>query len=316
MTVLSVSFAYLQYSAGVNATRTPSTEPKPAPAPAPAAPSEHAGCDSPRRSPLVRALTEALGELVKQQPSAQTTTATSTDAVARSSGAADRTAANGSQATPASDAAAATASTTRTDNDNGATLEQALMAFARALGQALRGDTGHGDDAGRGHHHRHHHRGRHGWGDASQRVEQLAAQMGAPAPAAGTASADAVADTASSDAVTNTTQPTAAEPASAQVGDQVLQPVRANSEASTQATVVYVKLELKSDAATLPRAQRRLLDSFAQLQQALGRPEANDGDALKSQLAEFLRALANKLDGTAATVAAPTQSGSLISVQA
>lgn len=145
-------------------------------------------------------------------------------------------------------------------------LEEALMAFARTLTQAMRAESGgrgeraRGDDGDRDHRHHHHGHGR--WGDPAQRVEALARQIGVPA---GTTAAPAAKDAASSCA----------------------------------------------------GLHQRLLDAFADLQQAMGKSDAGGGAALTSELADFLHALADRLRGVdTATAEAATQPGALVCIAA
>jgi hypothetical protein len=73
-----------------------------------------------------------------------------------------------------------------------------------------------------------------------------------------------------------------------------------------------------SDAAASAEAlqrQQRLLDAFAELQRALGRPDSQDSDTLDQQLAAFLDALASRLSDGFGDWAEVTQPGSLIDLR-
>jgi hypothetical protein len=61
--------------------------------------------------------------------------------------------------------------------------------------------------------------------------------------------------------------------------------------------------------------QHRLLDAFAALQRALGRPESQDNDTLDQELAAFLDALASRLSDGFGDWADVTQPGSLIDLR-
>jgi hypothetical protein len=194
--------------------------------------------EGPRRSPLLKALVQALREVLATPTATPGTAetaaagdgATASGAAKGASGAVSTADAKAARAAAARSAAKATdaagaADAVKTDTPateaadevtktstatGGDALEQALTAFARALMQALRG----GDDGkpGRGHGHGHgHHFGRReglGWGDdPAQRLDKLA---GLVAQAAlGTAPVKP-APAATSPAATPSTTPTAA----------------------------------------------------------------------------------------------------------
>jgi len=167
--------------------------------------------DTPRRSPLVRLLAQSLNASGLQAPSAP---------------------AEADAAAPAPDR------------------EQALLGFARALTQALRGDA---QPDGEGVPER-----RVGWERTPETAQPPAVRAGTPA----------------------------------------------SGDASTAA----------ASAEALQR-QQRLLDAFAELQRALGRPDAQDSDALDQQLAAFLDALASRLSDGFGDWAEVTQPGSLIDLR-
>ncbi|MFO1220046.1 MAG: hypothetical protein U1E89_16890 [Burkholderiaceae bacterium] len=157
MMVTSLSFTYTQVSApaGASAARQAAAE-------APTQPvAQDGGCscqsDAPRHSPWVRAVKDALNEMVRSGGTEQS------------------------------------ASTKQADDAKRSNLDDALMNFARALMQTLRDQLGsrQGGDAQQGggerQHHRHHH-GQRVWGDAAQRVDALAQQVSA-ADASGASSA-------------------------------------------------------------------------------------------------------------------------------
>jgi hypothetical protein len=324
MTVLSLSFAYWQYTSTVAAVpaQTPATAPAPAPAPAPAAAPDgrrHAhGCDSPRRSPLVRALMDALEATVHTAAALSASGGTASTASTVPAAATDGVPAATDHAATTTPGAA-TAATGTTSDDSAAGLDHALMEFARALAQALRSDGDRGERA-HGHHHPHGHRQ---WGDSAQRVQQLGTQLGAASPAHAPASPTAGAAAAGADSTAPAAADTAAaEPATVKVGDQVLDPAAVATadigSTTTQGSMLIVTAELKTQivSSTGSRNKDRLLDAFANLQRALGQPQADDRDSLKTQLSAFLRELAHQLSGSGDPQADATQPGSLISVQA
>lgn len=285
MTITSLSFAFVQYSA----TAPTASTPKPAataPAPAPAVQDgcHRAGCDSPRRSPLYRAIQDALSQMM---PAAATSTS--------------------APASAGSTAAPATATTTATAAVEVATpaasapidLEEAMMNFARALMQALRHDSrqGHGEQR-HGHHGHHHGHGR--WGDPAQRVDALAQQVsgGSAVPVTST-----VGDASSEPVVTSqTTTPTGA----------------AAIPTGSSGTMIFVAAIQVNSAAAAPKSPfAGLLEAFSSLQQTMGKPAASADNSLKSELAAFLQTLAQRLRGEdPATAEAATQPGALLSVAA
>ena len=304
--ITSLSFAYLQYSSTTAVAATQPAAGAPAPAPLPVTRDNcRDPCDTPRRSPLFRALKDALMEMAQSTKPAPGT-------LASAASAADAAATN--------PIPAATPEGADTSRD----LEEALMAFARTLMQAMRDEFGgrreraHEDDVGRGHRHHHHGHGR--WGDPAQRVEALAQQVGPPALAPAATATPPVVTNASPVADDVTTEPVQAPSAA----DTAEGPTAAASPSGTSSMVIVVASMQVSpaDAAPVPASpiagvHQRLLDAFAALQKAMGKTAANSGDALKSELGDFLRALADRLRGAdAATAEAATQPGALLSIAA
>ena len=222
--------------------------------------------DTPRHSPLYRALMEALDGVVG---SAQAAGVKAADA-----------------AMPATE-------------DAPVDLEQAVMSFARALMQVMRGvQDSEGGAKGDGHGHRIHQHHRHhdpmAWGGPSQRVEQLGVKLGAVSetqvPAEATAPILAPAQAAAASAVTEVagTVDALAEPA-------IAIPTAPDAAAST---MVYVKFSIDNLApwsAAADRAEQRLVNAFGTLRKALGADESDDRPSLREQLSAFLQALADKL---------------------
>lgn len=310
MSIASLSLTFVQYNSTADFARTqgavaPRPAPgvaTPAPAPTAAAPAscQHT-CDSPRRSPLYRALMDALGSLVPSTPSAP-----AGSPVAASAPPAPATA---PPATPATDAVAV---------DTPPDLEEAVTNFARALMQAVRGsgrDEGD-DDRERGghhrhahhehgHHHRHHDHGRRAWGDPAQRIDALGARWGAsPSPRPNTAPALPL------DPVP-TTPPVA-------LTDVTLDPVVATDLGAAKAVPKPTPLPAIASDTVAPRRDRYgLLDAFSALQRALGLPAAEGRGGLETQLGAFLHTLAERLrGGEANSAAATTQPGALLDVTA
>lgn len=282
MSITSVSFAFVRFdTSSQTAPSAPARESsRPAGSPAAHEHEHHAG----RKSPLLRALTGALADLVAQ---GAPTGAAATDAAA---GAAD---------------------------PNAADLDEALMTFARALAQALRGND-HGEDRRDGdgerrrgdHHGHHHHRDRLAVGDPAQRVEALGARLGTTrsgAPAAATPDTAAVPASPADDGVATQAVPTT--PAST-----------TPQSTSAGANVVFIAVlgtpNTGSPFSSLNRVQERLVDAFAGLQQALGRPAADGRDTLRVQLSAFLQALAQRLGGEAIPGDEATAPGALLDVSA
>ncbi len=234
---------------------TAPTPTQPAETAAAAASTSHAEarhcCDSPRRSPLYQTLVSALSGMATAAP-ANATPAASADAPA---------ATDDSNAEPAPD------------------IDSAVMDFAHALMQAMRG-------FGRAEHkhaHEHHDHGRRAWGEPAQQIGQLGTQIGAPAPA----EVDASAGPAAIDPAVKT--PSAPAAAAAATGTAAAGP---SGE---------------------PSRQSRLLTAFGALAEALGLPAATDGASLRSQLGSFLTTLAERLHSSAP---APLQPGALLDVTA
>ena len=333
MSITSLTLAFVQY--GSVAAPAPAAAAAPAPAPAPALASnagscEHRNtCDSPRRSPLYRALMDALGSMANSaapttpRPGAEPTTpvvptaagtraAPSTNRASAADAATEVTpaAATGTEATPAASAPV--------------DLEEAVMNFARALMQALRGagqaDDGQGDEGRRAHghhhhHHEHHDHGRRSWGDPAQRIEQLGARIGAPVSVDPADLPIAVPDEASAPAPVTTIAPveTASEVVAPATNAAVPTP------AGTPTTMLYIQLSMNDaapKASPFNRATQGLVQAFGSLQQALGLPATEGPDSLKAQLGAFLQALAEKLRGGEGNALASTQPGALLNVSA
>lgn len=280
MSITSVSFAFVRFdTAGQAAPSAPVRESSPPPSPAPAHEHEHEH-QAGRKSPLMRALTGALVDLVAQ---GAPTGAAATDAAA-----------------PAVDS-------------NAADLDEALMNFARALAQALRGKD-HGEDRHdgdgerrRGQHHGHN---RLAVGDPAQRVEALGARLGptrSPVPAASTPDTAAVPASPADDGVATQavpTTPASTPPQSTATGTNVV------------FIAVFGTQNTGSPFSSLNRVQERLVDAFAGLQQALGQPAADSRDTLKAQLSAFLQALAQRLGAEAIAGDEATAPGALVDVSA
>jgi hypothetical protein len=237
----------------------------------------------PRRSPLFGAIVGAIEDWV-----AQTQPPVGTDA--------------------ASDAAAE--GEAGSDSD---ALAQAVTEFARALMHALREGRGpHGE--GRGLHLGHAY-GRPGWGDATQRVEQLAQQF-APAPPtqpveppADTASAPLPVEPSEGAATIETPAPTSVET------DPALPPVIPADTAATPS--LHVTIDLGLPESPWKAVHDGLIESFAELQRAIGGPDTErDDKSLEEQLSDMLVALAVKLQTSELNTAALAPPGSLLSVVA
>ena len=288
MSIGSVSLAFFQFSS-VRSAAPPATVgavPAPSAPPVATAPQHEAYCDSPRKSPLFRALMSALTSLA--MPAAAPTAPAPTTA------------------------APAPAPTVAPAPDEDGDVQQAVFQFAHALMQALRGGSreeheegdGRGDD-GDDHPHEHHDHGhhygqfKHRWQDPMARLDALAARYATPAaaPAAGSPATPAA---------PTTDTPAATDSAAAPATDAAL-PV------AVAAPAVAVPA---AAASPLAGWNDRLMRTFDQLQQALGRPEA-DTVSLKESLSNLLSDLAARLRGEgAAPGASPSAPGSLIDVTA
>ena len=224
-------------------------------------------CDSPRRSPLYQALVSALSGMATPAP-ANAPPAASADGPAP---------AGDSNAEPAPD------------------IDSAVMDFAHALMQAMRGfgraDYEDGHVHAHKHKHEHHDHGRRAWGEPAQRIGQLGMQIGAPAPAAVDASA----------------VPVAVDP----VVDPAVE--AASAPAVAAADPVAVSGTVAAGPSAEPSRQSRLLTAFGTLAEALGLPAATDGASLRSQLSSFLKTLAERLHSS---TPAPLQPGALLDVTA
>ncbi len=278
MNIASLSLPYGHRHAHSPVARAPSAAPTPAAETAAAAnstshPEGRHCCDSPRRSPLYQTLVSALSGMATAAPAAAAPAA-SADAPASPDAPAP---AGNSAAEPAPD------------------IDSAVMDFAQALMQAMRGfgRAEHGHE--HKHKHDHHDHGRRAWGDPSQRVAQLGAQVGAPAPVAVDASA----------------APVAVDPAADPVVDPAVEAPSAPAVAA--ADPVAVNGTVAAAPSAEPSRQSRLLTAFGVLAEALGLPAATDGASLRSQLSSFLKTLAERLHSSAP---APLQPGALLDVTA
>lgn len=151
-----------------------------------------------RRNVLFDAMMSALRELGLTKPATpgggSTAGATSTSATAASGTSAGAGAGAASPAPAATETApAATSAATPASTTPAPSLEDAVLSFAHALWQALRGDEGSrqrrgGDDDHRHHHHHHHHHHGHGrshgrdYSGLASRIEALAVRIDAAAP--------------------------------------------------------------------------------------------------------------------------------------
>ncbi len=297
----------------------PSSPAATAPAPAPAVQDgcHRAGCDSPRRSPLYRAIQDALSQMM---PAAATSTSAPASAGSTAAPATATTTATAEPATAATAAAGVATPAASAPID----LEEAMMNFARALMQTLRHDSRQGHDDGHGeqrHGHHGHHHGHGRWGDPAQRVDALAQQV-----SGGSAAAVAVAAAANDSAVTPSQA--SAVPVTSTVGDASSEPVVASQTTTptgaaaiptgSSGTMIFVAAIQVNSAAAAPKSPfAGLLEAFSSLQQAMGKPAASADNSLKSELAAFLQTLAQRLRGEdPATAEAATQPGALLSVAA
>ena len=281
MSIGSVSLAFFQFSSVRSAAPPATVDAVPAPSAPPlaTAPQHEAWCDSPRKSPLFRALMSALTSIATPAPTT---------------------------------AAPAPAPTVAPAPDEDGNVQQAVFQFAHALMQALGGGSrdereerdGRGDD-GDDHPHEHHDHGhhygqfKHRWQDPMARLDALAARYATPAaaPAAGSPATPAA---------PTTDTPAATDSAAAPATDAAL-PVAVAAPAVAVPAAVTSPLAGWND---------RLMRTFDQLQQALGRPEA-DTVSLKESLSNLLSDLAARLRGEgAAPGASPSAPGSLIDVTA
>jgi hypothetical protein len=274
-------------------------------------------CEGPRRSPLLKALVQALREVL----AAPTTTTGTAEAAAKADGTKAATSAKsaaGAVSTAEAKAAKAAAAAKATDTTaaaesvktdavateaaaevdkapaaaGGDALEQALTAFARALMQALRGgDEGRSGHRGHGHGHHFGRREGMGWGDdPAQRLDKLASMVAqaalgtAPAKPTAPATAPTSGSTAGSSAsagTASTASTAATAAATAATATDEAQPVTEAAAAPAPAPTTLV-LEIRlvpgvSSASPWARAADDLVSAFGSLQQALGRGTAAEG---------------------------------------
>jgi hypothetical protein len=331
MTISSLSLTFVRYDNTADMMRArgaakPLPDAKLAPTKAPCG--DHGGCDGPRPSPLYRALMGALSSLVEQPP---TKTTTPTSAPASPTGV--------KPAVEASQAAAAAGTDPIADGASESAgapvdLDEALMNFAHALMQALRGGRPAGQDSGeregRGHrhhdhdHHHHHRRGygRAAWGDPAQRVAQLGEQMRptAPSPVATARTGATDASSAAPSAPAEFDQP-ATTPAITPAADSVVDPVETIEPAAAgpaPASPLAVNLNIYVAvpwASPTHDPEPGLFDAFGTLQQARGLPPS-DRPSLKEKLSAFLQALAERLRDGDALTNDMTRAGAMLSVTA
>jgi hypothetical protein len=237
--------------------------------------------EGPRRSPLFRAIKEAIDAVVAQ---------------AKAPASAD--------AAPTEEPAAGAV-----DGDK---LEHALVEFARALMHALREAGGpHGGNRGRHLGHAHapaHGYHRHAWGDASQRVAQLAQEV---APEAATQPAAEAPAAAPIQAPTEAAEPVAGADASAPAS-----PAAAAAKAPGSGIVVRLTLELSVRESPWKAAHDGLIEAFAEVQRSLRRPADESDKSLEEQLREMLLAMAVKLQSNKLQIMALAPAGALLSVAA
>ncbi len=279
MAISSVSLTYFSMVSTPSASASVGSV---APAANDQAVAKKASCDDhgpSRRNVLFDAMMSALRELGLTKPAAPgggSTTGASTTAAP---------AANGTDAGAASPAPAAAdpAANATPASTPAPSLEDAVLSFAHALWQALRGDEGSrqrrgGDDDHHHHHHHGHGRG-HGrdYSGLASRVEALAVRIETAAPGAAPA----------------TTPPASTTPKLPGV-DPVPMDAAAQAVATTPATAVA-----PSAAPVAPQAPNKgsLAESFAaMLKQLRGGDQPAGAPAPEASLVSFLHSLARGLD--------------------
>ena len=284
MTPISFSVAFVPYQKPPPADAA-ATKPVPAAAQPQRGPEDY---DTPRHSPLFRALVEALDSIV------------------------------GSLQAPGAKAVDAAAPAQTEGNDAPVDLEQAMLKFAKALMQVMRGAL-HGDDGpkgeghGHGHHvHHHHHHDSHAkWGDPAQRVEQIAVKVGATQPVEPQADV-APAAVAAAPAV---------EGAPIATANTIAEPLPAQDlpRADAGSTMIVVKLSINDLAPATARAdhaEQSLVNAFATLRKALGADENDASSTVREQLSTFLQMLAEQLRTGEVDAYQATQPGALLHVTA
>jgi hypothetical protein len=237
-----------------------------------------------RRNVLFDAMMSALREMGLGKPSAQGGSTASSAAPAAGANPASSPAPS-QAAAPATDAAAATTPAP--------SLEDAVLSFANALWQALRGDEGSrhrrgrdddGDDH-RHHHHHHHHGHRHGrdYAGLASRVEALAVRIETRAPAA-------------APAVTAPAVKSPKLPGTDPVPMDAAAPAKVVS-AATPVAVTPVDSKTTPPAPTTAPVKGSLVESFAAMLKTLRGGDQPAGTAgPESSLAAFLHSLARGLD--------------------
>lgn len=297
MAISSISLTYVNMS-GMPSASTPVGAV--APAANDDATTKKASCEGHeprRRNVLFDAMMSALRELGLAKPASQgsaTTTGTPAAPAAGSTPAgtpADATgAAPTTGATPATDAAPGTAPATTA----AASLEDAVLSFAHALWQALRGDEGSNQRRGRddddGDHHRrhHHHHGHHHGRDyagLASRIEALAVRIETAAPGA-------------APAVTSPAGTPPKLPGTDPVPMDVAAPTTAANAATSGAVATSGAIATPAAPAevTAP-AKGSLAESFAAMLKLLrGGDQTTGPTAPEASLATFLHSLARGLD--------------------
>lgn len=310
MSVTSVSFAFVRFDTdGPAAAAAPARQAAPQQQPQPPAPAhEHHGV---RKSPLVRALMGALSDLV-----AHATPPGAAAAAAVAASGAETPVTTRSATEPSAPAATDPAATA-----NATDLDDALLHFARALAQALRGHRHSDDRHDEGgehrrdrHHGHHHHHDRLAVGDSAQRIEALGARLGAAR-----SGPSAVATTPAAPQATPVDAATALPTTASSVSTdgRALTPV---ADAATASGLVFIAVfgapSLSSRASPLDPVQDRLIDAFVGLQQALGQTVVQSRDDSSVQLAAFLQALVQRLGGEGVDGHEATAAGALVDVSA
>lgn len=310
MTPVSLSVAFAPYQK-----TSPADVALAKPAPAEAQPKRVSeGYDTPRQSPLFRALVETLGSVVAslQAPGTKTVEAPTPAAVPVAAAAAAGSSNDVKEiAEPVAKPVSAPAE--NDDADRPVDLEQVVLKFAKALMHVMRGAL-HGEEGRKGHGHQvhHHHHDHAKWGDPAQRIEQVAVKVGATLPVEPPAEAAPAAVVAA---------PAIVSPPIAVV-DDVAEPLPTQDlprGSGVPSTMIHVKLSINDlTPATAPteQAEQSLVNAFATLRKALGADEDNDRATVREQLSNFLRILAEQLRTGEIDADQATQPGALLHVTA
>ena len=316
MNPISLSVAFVPYQKPPPADAAPTK-----PAPAAAQPQRGSEAyDTPRRSPLFRALVEALESVVgsMQAPGTKTVEAPAPAAVPIVPAAAAAAAGSATDVMEVADPVATPVSApAQSDGDDRPVdLEQAVLKFAKALMQVMRGAI-QGEDGsmgqGHGHHvHQHHLHGSHAkWGDPAQRVEQVAVKVGATLPVEPKADV-APAAVAAAPAIVS---------AAIAVVNDVAEPLPTQDlpRADAGSTMIVVKLSINDLApanARAEHAEQSLVNAFATLRKALGADENDASPTVREQLSAFLQVLAEQLRTGEVDAYQAMQPGALLHVTA